>query len=187
MTHTLNEATNPRGPGRPSGTTKVPHDVLAEVWIQVLIARVKERTRTGKTVSARRACKHIVDRGGIISAVGGDLNALAATNANGKKRWQRFEFKSEGTECRPAAAGTIFANHTITNAGTLHARYSQAKEFVSDSKLRLFWMNLVRQRLGLPPKHQVRPFMGRRCERSLIDLQRMVDRIICRHLVRDFV
>jgi hypothetical protein len=157
------KSTNPRRRGRRPGTTRVPPDVFAGVWVQVLIARVKERTRTGKTPSVRRACQDIADKGGIISAIGGNLDALAAANANRKKSWQRFELKSDGTSYGPAAAGTIFANHTISNAGTLHARYSQAnKLIISDRRVRLAWMNLVRQILGLPPKHQVRPFMGRR-------------------------
>jgi hypothetical protein len=138
-------------------------DVRAEVWVQVFIARVAARTRTGKTPSVRRACQHIVENGGIISAIGGNLDALAAANASKKKSWQRFEFKSDGTGYGPAVAGTVFANHTISNADTLHARYSEANKLVtSDRRVRLAWTNLVRQRLGLPQKQQVRPFLGRR-------------------------
>jgi hypothetical protein len=157
------ESTHPRGPGRPPGTTKVPADVLAYVWVRVLIARVKARARTGKTPSVRRACRDIVANGGILSAIGGNLDALAAANAKRKKTWQRFEFKVDGTGYGPAAAGSIFVNHAISNAGTLHARYSQANKLAtSDRRVRLVWMNLARQMLGLPAKPHVRPFMGRR-------------------------
>ena len=148
--------------GRPPRSTTVPRDVLAGIWVQVLITRIKGRVRAGKTPSVRKACQEMADKGGIISAVGGNLDALVVANAAGKKRWQRFQLESEGSGFGPSAAGTIFVNHTISNAGTLHARYSQANKLVtSDRTVRFVWMNLARQMLGLPLKRQVQPFMGR--------------------------
>jgi hypothetical protein len=147
--------------GRPPGSTKVPRDVLAEVWVQVLITRIKGRKRTGKTPSVRTACQQIADNGGIISAVGGDLDKLVAANDAREKTWQRFQLKSDGSGFSPTAAGPIFVNHTISDPGTLHARYSVAKELAADRRVRFAWMNLARQMLGLPPKRQVQRFMGR--------------------------
>jgi hypothetical protein len=151
----------PRRRGRPPGSTTVPRDVFAGIWVQVLITRIKGRRRTGKTPSVRKACQEIADKGGIISAVGGNLDALVAANAARKKSWQRFQ--SDRSGLRPSAAGSIFVNHTISNAGSLQARYSQANKLVtSDRRVRLAWMNHARQILGLPPKIQVRTFIGRK-------------------------
>jgi len=145
--------------GRPPGSTRVPHDVLAGVWVQVLITRIKARTRDGKTPSVRAACQEIADNVGIISVVGGNLDDLVKENAKRKKSWQRFQ--SDGSGFGPNAAGANFVNHTISNPGTLHARYSQAKKLAADRRVRFAWMNLARQMLGLPSKRQVQPFMGR--------------------------
>ena len=153
---------NPRRRGRPPRSTTVPRDVLAGVWVQVLITRIKGRVRAGRTPSVRKACQEIVANGGIISAVGGNVHALVQANATRKKSWQRFQL-SDRSGATPSATGTIFASHTITNAGTLHARYSDANKLVtSDQRVRLAWMNLVRQILGLPTKHPyVRPLLGK--------------------------
>ena len=165
MTYTASEPTKSGRRGRPKGTSKVPADTLPEVWIQVFIARVTGRTRTGKTPSVRRVCHDIAERGGIISAVGGNRDALAAANAERDTAWQRFEFETDGYG--PVAAGTIYVNHTITYASTLQARYSDAKRLASNPRVRLFWMDLARQRLGLPPKHRGSPSIGRgQVERS---------------------
>jgi hypothetical protein len=151
----------PRRRGRPRGSTTVPPDLLARIWVQVLMTRVELRKRTGKTPSVRKACREIADKGGIISAVGGSLNALVAASAESKKRRQRFRFSPEGG-VSPNATGSIFASHTISNADTLHVRYSWAKEIVAvDPKVRLVWMNLARQMLGLPTKRRVQRFMSR--------------------------
>lgn len=155
------EKTNPGPRGRPRGSTTVPRDVLAAIWVQVLIARIKGRARTGKTPSVRKACREIADQGGIVSAVGGNIDALAQENAERQKSWQRFQMKSDGAGAIPSATGSLFVNHAITNADSLHARYSVAKKFTSDPRVRLVWMNLARQLLGLPAKHHVRPSFGR--------------------------
>ena len=152
----------PRRRGRPPGSTTKPRDLPAGIWVQVLITRIKGRRRTGKTPSVRQACQEIADDGGIISAVGGNLDALVAANAERKKSWQRFQVNSDRPGLSPSAAGSVFVSHTISNAGTLHARYSQANKLVSsDRRVRFAWMNIARQMLGLPPKRQVPPFMGR--------------------------
>jgi hypothetical protein len=160
MTHTLNELTDPRRPGRPPGTTKVPPDVLPEVWIQIFLARARGRKFTGKSPSVRKACQAIAKGGGIISAVGGNQDALEAANAEREKSWPRFQLSPDGKRCTPNAAGSVFVNHTLTNANTLHAKYSQAKQIAADPKVRMFWMNLARQKLGRPPKHQGSGFRG---------------------------
>src|SRR5689334_9029574 len=103
----------PRRRGRPRGSATVPPDVLAEVWVQVLVTRIEGRKRTGRTPTVRKACQEIARRGGIISAVGGDLDALVAANASRKKRWQRFGFNSDGSGLSPNAEGRVFVNHAI--------------------------------------------------------------------------
>ena len=153
------ERTNPRKRGRPPGSTTVPRDVLAWLWVQVFLTRVRGRIRTGRTPSIRKACQEIANEGGIISAIGGNIDALVSANAARKKSWQRFELTADGPKRN--AAGTIFANHAISNPDTLHARYSDAKKFVTAPRVRLAWINLARQMLDLPLKRQVRPHLGR--------------------------
>ena len=142
----------------------MPRDVLAGIWVQVLITRIRTRARTGKTPSVREACREIAANGGIISAVGGNQDALVAANTAGKKnRWQRFQVDASSGRFSPNAAGSIFVSHTISNAGTLHARYSEAIKLIADDpRVRLIWLNLARQMLGLAPKRWVSRFIGRR-------------------------
>jgi hypothetical protein len=137
--------------GRPPGSTKVPPDLLADIWIAVWLQRVSERIRTGKTPSVRQACHDLAARGGVISVVGGNQLALEGENVQRKKRWQRFD--STGASLTPHASGPIFASHTLTNAETLEARYSEADKLArSDRRVRLFWTNIGRQKLGRSPK-----------------------------------
>jgi ribosomal protein L30/L7E len=143
----------PRRRGRPRGSIKVPRDLHAGILNTVRLHRISERRRTGKTPSVRQACRDIAAHGGIISVVGGDQHALAKANLQMKKRWQRFQFESNGSSLRPNATGSVFVNHAITNPGTLEARYSEANKIArSDRRVRLFWMNIARQMLGRPIK-----------------------------------
>ena len=143
----------PRRRGRPRGSTVVPPDLLADVWIAVQLQRIRTRISTGKTLSARQACGELAALGGIISAVGGNVEALAGANAQRKKRWLQFDIDSTGSTLTPNAAGTIFASHRITSHGTLQARYSEADKMArADHRVRLAWMNICRQRLGRPTK-----------------------------------
>jgi hypothetical protein len=139
--------------GRPQGSTRVPPDLYAGIWVAVLLHRIREKIRTGKTLFVNQACRELVAQGGIISVIGGDLDSLEQTNAQKKKRWQRFQLASGGANPSPNETGTIFVSHTITNAGTLEARYSEATKIASsDRRVRLAWMNLARQMLGRPIK-----------------------------------
>ncbi len=138
--------------GRPQGSTKIPPDLRAGIWIAVWLHRIRERIRTGKTPSVSQACRELVAQGGITSVVGGNLDALEQANAQRKKRWQRFQLEP-GSSLHPNESGTTFVSHTITNAGTLEARYSEANKIASsDRRVRLAWMNLARQMLGRPIK-----------------------------------
>jgi len=144
--------------GRPRGSTVVPPDLRAEVWIAVQLHRICARIGTGKTLSVRRACDELAARGGIISAVGGNVEALAEENARRGKRWLRFETDSTGSTLAPNTTGTIFVSHAITDPGTLQARYSEADKMVrSDRRVRFAWMNICRQRLGRPIKRNAGP------------------------------
>ena len=96
--------------GRPPGSTKVPPDLLADIWIAVWLQRVSERIRTGKTPSVRQACHDLAARGGVISVVGGNQLALEGENVQRKKRWQRFQIDSTGASLTPQASGPIFAS-----------------------------------------------------------------------------
>lgn len=137
--------------GRPPGTTVTPRDLRADIWIAVWLHRISERIRTGRTPSVRQACHALTSRGGIISLVGGNRAALAEDNALRKKRWPRFGI--DGTGPTPQASGPLFASHTITNPGTLQARYSEADRLArSDRRVRLTWMNIGRHMLGRPAK-----------------------------------
>jgi len=139
----------PRRRGRPRGSTRVPPDLHAGIWIAVQLHCIRERIRTGKAPSARQACSELVARGGILSAVGGNLDALEQVNSERTKRLQRFRFYSNGSRLRPDTAGTLFASHTISDAGTLEARYREANRLAnSDRRIRLAWLNVVRQILG---------------------------------------
>ncbi len=139
--------------GRPQGSIKVPPDLRAGIWNTVRLHRIGERIRTGKTPSARQACRELAAKGGILSVVGGNLHALAQANAQRKKTWHRFQPDSNSSSLRPNAAGTIFVSHMISNPGTLQARYSEATKLArSDRRVRLAWMNLARQMIGRPIK-----------------------------------
>jgi hypothetical protein len=139
--------------GRPPGSIKVPPDLHAGIWNAVRLYRIGERIRTGKTPSVRQACREIAAQGGIISVVGGNSHALAQTNGQRKKRWQRFQLESNGSSLSPNAAGPLFVSHVISNPGTLQARYSEANKLASsDRRVQLAWMNLGRQMLGRPIK-----------------------------------
>ena len=139
--------------GRLPGSIKVPPDLRAGIWIAVRLHRISVRIRTGKTPSVRQACREIAAQGGIISVVGGNLHALAQANVQRKKHWQRFQLESNGSSLSPNAAGPVFVSHTISNPGTLQARYSEATKLArSDRRVRLAWMNLARQMLGRPIK-----------------------------------
>jgi hypothetical protein len=139
--------------GRPPGSAVKHPDLPAEVWITVRVHRIRTRVRTGKTPSVRKACHEVAAQGGIISAVGGNVEALEAANTERDTRWQRFEIDSKGPAVIPSATGTIFAGHAITDAGTLRARYSEADRIAcSDRRVRFMWMNLCRQRLGRPAR-----------------------------------
>ena len=140
--------------GRPPGSAVRHPDLLAEVWITIRLYRIRSRIRIGKTPSIRQACDELAVQGGIISAVGGNVEALAVANAQRNKRWPRFEIDSTRLDLIPSAAGAIFAGHSITNARTLLARYSEANQIArSDRRVRLTWMILCRQRLGWPTKN----------------------------------
>src|SRR5260370_1382008 len=139
--------------GRPQGSIKVPPDLRPGIWIAVRLHRISERIRTGKTPSARQACREIAAQGWFISVVGGNLHALARANAQRKKHWHRFQLESNGSSLSPNAAGPVFVSHTISHPGTLQARYSEATKLApSDRRVRLAWMDLARQMLGRPIK-----------------------------------
>src|SRR5215475_1055194 len=143
----------PRRRGRRPRSTIVPPDLPAEIWIKVRLVRLNERIRTGKTPSVSQACRKLATQGGIISVVGGDLHALAQADSQRTKRWQRFQSDASGSSLRPDIAGNVFVSHTISDPGTLHARYSEANKLArSDRRVLLAWTNLGRQLLGRPIK-----------------------------------
>jgi hypothetical protein len=139
--------------GRPPGSTKHP-DTLAEVWIRVQHFRITARTQTGRTPSPREACEAIVARGGIVFPVGGNIEELATANGDTRKmRQPRFEISPDGSGVVPSANGRIFSAHSITDPRTLQNRYNEAKRLAkSDPRVRFFWMDQCRQRLGRPPR-----------------------------------
>ena len=67
--------------GRPPGSIKVPPDLRAGIWNTVRLHRIGERIRTGKTPSARQACRKLAAKGGILSVVGGNLHALGGVDS----------------------------------------------------------------------------------------------------------
>jgi hypothetical protein len=139
--------------GRPTGSTVKPPDFYADVWVTVRFFRIRTRSRTGQTPSARQACEEIIAEGGFISAVGGTIESLEAANGKRKKRRSRFKFGTENSAVMPTAAGPIFASHSVTNARTLQNQYNEANRIArSDRRTRLAWMNLCRQRFGYPAK-----------------------------------
>jgi hypothetical protein len=97
----------------------------------------------------------LMAQGGMISAVGGDVESLAAANNQKKKRGARFEIDPARTAVIPSAVGSIIASHTITNARSLQNRYNEANQIAEyDRRVRLAWMNLCRQRLGWHQKER---------------------------------
>ena len=147
--------------GRPSGSAVRHPDFYSEVWITVRLFRIRSRIGTGNTPSITQACIGIIAQGGMISAVGGNVESLVAANNQKKKRKKRrsrFEINSTGTALEPSATGSIFTSHSITNARSLQNRYNEANWIAnSDRRVRMTWMNLCRQRLGWPPKRAWNP------------------------------
>ncbi len=138
--------------GRPAGSVSIPRDVESGIWIAVLLARVAIRQRTGKTPSVRQACCELAAQGGVVSAVGGNRDALVQANAQLKRKLHRLDVGSTGLP-RPNSEGSNFASHVISDAGSLAAAYSKADIKVRTEKgLRLAWMNVARQMRGLAPK-----------------------------------
>jgi hypothetical protein len=142
-----------RGRGRPKLSKTTPFDLGAEIWVRVGIYRIRARILTGKTPTIAKTCAALMAGAGIRSAIGGDVNALAAANFTGKNHWRRFRFNENRTTLTADAAGPIFISHQIESAGALHARYSEGNKLAEASPLvRLNWMNLGRQMVGRPLK-----------------------------------
>jgi hypothetical protein len=140
--------------GRPPGSTTKHPDTFAEVWIRVQFFRIRARIQTGRTPSLRQACEEIAARGGIVFPVGGDIEPLAAANDDRRnQRRHRFEISPDGSGVVPSANGPVFSKHSITDPRTLQNRYNEAKRIAkSDPRVRFFWMDQCRQRLGQPPR-----------------------------------
>jgi hypothetical protein len=150
--------------GRPPGSKTKHPDTLAEVWITVQRFRICARIETGRTPSLAQACEAIVARGGIVFAVGGNIESLAAANTQRNKRQQRFEISPDRSAVTPSANGPIFAKHSITNPRTLQNRYNEANQIAeSNPRTRFTWMDQCRQRLGRPPRKAWGP--GQRLQR----------------------
>lgn len=148
----MNETTT-RRPGRPFGSTTVPSDLGAEIWVRVHIYRIRERIRTKKTPSVAKACKAIVAETGVLSAVGGNREAFAYANLTTTKRWRQHRL-DDGGKLVVDANGELFVSHQVESASSLHARFSAANKLVEASRLvRLNWMNLGRQKIGRPLKN----------------------------------
>ncbi|WP_143278211.1 hypothetical protein [Bradyrhizobium sp. UFLA03-84] len=129
-------------------------DFYAQVWVAVRLLRIRIFAETRKTPSILRVCNELSAQGGIHSLVGGNVEALADVAANATKKWHRFAIDSTRSALTPSAKGTIFSKHSVTNAHTLRTCYVDADEMVKrDRRLRLVWMNLCRQHLGMPPKN----------------------------------
>jgi hypothetical protein len=149
----------PRRRGRPRGSTVVHPDFRFDIWIAVQLHRICARVSTGKTPTVGRACEELAAQGGFLSAVGGNVEALAEENARREKRRVRFEIDSTGLRL-PSTTGSILVSHAITNPRTLQARFSEADRMVrSDRRVRFAWMNICRQRLGRRIKQAAGPRM----------------------------
>jgi len=119
----------------------------------VRLYQIRFRISTGKTPSIKEVCDELAGRGGVISAVGGDVAKLAEENLKRGKHRLRFEVDSTGRALTPSSAGPIFSDHSITNPSTLRARYNEANRITKSDRLAwLFWRDLCRQRLGFPTK-----------------------------------
>lgn len=138
-------------------------DFHMELWIAVPSYRILLRTgliksvlnrgnppiKEGKTPSIRQVCTELAARGGFVSAVGGNVDAIAQANALRRtQKWVLLENPTRSAKT-PTSSGSIFLNHRLTSAETLRVRYQEANRIVSaDRKAWLFWRNVCRQRLG---------------------------------------
>jgi hypothetical protein len=128
-------------------------DFYSEIWVLVRFYQIRFRIVDGKTPSIRRVCEQLVTDGGFVAVVGGNAEALAKANAQREKKWLRFEMDAGGSVATPNSVGTVFADYSITNAGTLRARYNEANQIANlDRQAWLFWRNICRRRLGYPEK-----------------------------------
>jgi hypothetical protein len=147
--HLMSDSTK-RGRGRPKLSKTTPFDLGAEIWVRVGICRIRTRILTGRTATVAKTCEALMAGAGIRSAIGGDINALAAANHTGKNHWRRFRFDEKGPTLIADMVGSIFITHKIESSTALHARYSEANKLATNPLVRLNWMNLGRQMLGRP-------------------------------------
>ena len=146
---------------------RVHPDFYMELWILIRSYRILLRTgviksvlkrgnppiKKGKTPSIRQVCTELAARGGFMSAVGGNVEAVAKENALRRtQKWVLFE--NPRSAKTTASSRPIFLNHRLENADTLRARYQEANKIVSsDRRTWHFWRNICRQRLG----HEFKP------------------------------
>lgn len=154
------DASGRRGRGRPKNTKKVPADLHQHIWVAVECQRWRMRDGSGRLGTISQACRALIRRGGVNFIIGGDTRAISRavkTKKSSKrlKELRRVEPKKESGRIRlvEAPQGQIFLRHSIQEYASLRARYNEAARMVrNNDKLKNFWTNIVRQRLGLPER-----------------------------------
>lgn len=141
-------------------TKRVNPDFYMDLWVQVRSYRILLRCgvmksvlkrgnrpiKQGITPSIRQVCAELAARGGFMSAVGGNVEALARANIKRRNRkWVLLETPTCFAKT-PAHSRTIFLNHRLVSAETLRARYQEANRIASaDRRVWLFWRQVCRQ------------------------------------------
>jgi hypothetical protein len=144
--------------GRPKGTTTKPLQLYQDVWIYVELVRERINMKRSRRPSVSATCNMIERTGGLVWAVGGDIEAVARAMERAERpysKWQR---------CRPEPGyfrddnGRLIVSHRIQNGGSLRTRYSEADWLVRvNPAIRAAWTNMLHDLLGRP-----RPFLSSR-------------------------
>lgn len=139
--------------GRPKNTTTVHSDRLQHVWVAVEVAR---RRKGGSLLSVSKACHLVALEGGLVSLVGGNVDAIRASlhreNQLGPKqnlpRFMRLARRGREVRLLNDPQGPLIVAHLTNHVDTIRARYYEANLIVENELgVRDWWMKVVTERL----------------------------------------
>jgi hypothetical protein len=154
--------------GRPKGTCTTPAQFLQDIWTQVGAVRERMRMRTGRRPSASEVCNRMAQRGGLVWAVGGNIDAIARAMELPQRpysKWRRFRPERKGDRYVTDDNGRLIVSHLCQHGKSLRTRYTEANRLVRNNPaIRVAWTNMVRDMLGLPRIVPGSPWGGVRME-----------------------
>ena len=140
--------------GRPKGTFTKPAQFLQDIWMQVEAVRERTTMKTGRRPSASEVCNLMAQRGGLVWAVGGNIDAIASAMELPERpysKWRRFHPERKGDRYVTDDNGRLIVSHLYQHGKSLRTRYTEANRLVRNNPaIRAAWTNMVRDMLGLP-------------------------------------